>query len=110
MMRYSLNAPQPLAVPFWVPSTYLFMEKQETYFGGYSFNSFGAKFQTTNVVCFFILTNDHLERRLYVKLKDWMSNRVDPDEMGHWASSSGSMLFAKAIIITCGSERVNLEL
>ena len=31
-------------------------------------NSFGAKFQTTFVVCFLILTNCHLERRLYVKL------------------------------------------
>ena len=32
-------------------------------------NSFGVKFQTTFVVCFFILTNYRLERRLYVKLK-----------------------------------------
>ena len=43
-------------------------------------NSFGAKFQTTFVVCFFILTNYRLERRLYVKLKDWISNSVDQDE------------------------------
>ena len=47
------------------------------------FNSFGAKFLMTFVVCFFILTNCRLERRLYVKLKDWMSNSVDPDEMAH---------------------------
>ena len=40
---------------------------------------------------FFILTNC-----LYVKLKDWMSNSVDPDETAHWAVSSGSMMFAKA--------------
>ena len=37
-------------------------------------NSFGAKFQTTFVVCFFffffILTNYRFERRLYVKFKD----------------------------------------
>ena len=33
-------------------------------------NSFGAKFQMTFVVCFFILTNYRLERHLYVKLKD----------------------------------------
>ena len=46
-------------------------------------NSFGAKFQTTFVVCFFILTNYRLERRLYVKLKDWMSNSVDPDVTAH---------------------------
>ena len=73
---------------------------------------------------FFILTNFRLERRLYVKSKDWMSNSVDPDETAHWAVSFGSMLFAKAysfliepshldlcclqkpIIIACGSERV----
>ena len=60
------------------------------------FNSFGAKFQTTFVVCFFILTNYRLKRCLYVKLKDWMSNSVDPDETTHWAVSSGFMLFAKA--------------
>ena len=29
---------------------------------------------------FFILTNYRLERRLYVKLKDLMSNSIDPDE------------------------------
>ena len=62
-------------------------------------NSFGAKFQTTFLVCFFffiILINYRLERRLHVKLKDRMSNSVDPDETAHGAVSSGSMLFAKA--------------
>ena len=44
----------------------------------------------------FILANYRSERRLYVKLKNWMSNSVDPDETAHWAVSSGSMLFAKA--------------
>ena len=52
------------------------------------FNSFAAKFQTTFVVCFsflflFFLTNHCLESRLYVKLKDCMSNSVDPDETAH---------------------------
>ena len=62
-----------------------------------TFNSFGAKFQTIFVVCvFFILTNYRLERRPYVKLKNWMSNSVDPDETAHWAVSIGSVLFAKA--------------
>ena len=42
------------------------------------------------VVCFSFLTNYRLE----VKLKDWMSNNVDPDEI--LAVSSRSMLFAKA--------------
>ena len=58
-------------------------------------NSFGAKIQTTNV-CLFILTNYRLERRLYEKLKDWMSNIIDPDETAHLVVSSGSMLLAKA--------------
>ena len=42
---------------------------------------------------FFILTNYRVERRLCVKWKEWMSNSIDPDET--------------AIIIACGSERVN---
>ena len=33
-------------------------------------NSFGAKFQTTFVVCFSFLTNYRLKRSVYVKLKD----------------------------------------
>ena len=41
-----------------------------------------------------------MERRLYVKLIDWMSNSVDPDETAHWAH------LQKSIIIACGSERV----
>ena len=44
-------------------------------------NSFGAKFQTTFVVCFFYFDNYPLERPLCVKLKDRMSNSIDPDEM-----------------------------
>ena len=44
------------------------------------FNSFGAKIQTTFVVCFSFLTNYRLKKSLYVKLTDWMSNKVDPDE------------------------------
>ena len=51
-------------------------------------NSLGVKFQTTFVVC----SNYRLERRLFVKLKGWMSNSIDPDE----TAQSGSMLFAKA--------------
>ena len=37
-----------------------------------------------------------------------MSNSVDPDETAHWAVSSGYMLFAKAYIIACASERVQV--
>ena len=32
-------------------------------------------------------TNYGLERRLYVKLEDWMSNSVDPDETAHYKPS-----------------------
>ena len=31
-----------------------------------------------------MLTNYRLERLLYVKLKDGMSNSEDPDETAHW--------------------------
>ena len=72
-------------------------------------NSFGAKFQTTFVVCvfffFFFLINYRLERSLYVKLKNWNSNSADPDETAH--ISYESTLFAKTYIIY-GSERVKL--
>ena len=56
-------------------------------------------------VCFFflILTNYRLERRLYVKLKDWMSNSVDPDETAHYLDLC---CLQNPIIIACGSERV----
>ena len=35
-----------------------------------------------------------------------MSNSLDPDETENWEVSSGSMLFAKAIIIAFDSESV----
>ena len=69
-------------------------------------NSFGAKFQTTFVVCFFFYFKKLSFGKTFIcKVK--MSNSVDPDEMAHWAVSSGSMLLQKPIIIACGSERVN---
>ena len=72
-------------------------------------NSFGAKFQTTFVFCFLFLTTYRLERSLYVKLKDWMSNSIDPDETAHYEPSHLDLCcMQKPIIITCGSERVNL--
>ena len=49
----------------------------------------------TFVVCLDFLINYRLES-LCEKLKDWMSNSVDPDETAQWAVSSGSTLFAKA--------------
>ena len=71
------------------------------------FNSFGAKFQMTFVVGFFILTYHRLERCLYVKLRDWMSNSIDLDETAHWASQLDLCCLQKSVIIACGSERVN---
>ena len=69
-------------------------------------NSFGARFQTTFVACFFILTNYRLERHLYVKLKNWMSNSVDPDE----TSQLDLCCLQKPIIIARGSERIKFFL
>ena len=87
--------------------------KLHFFFSANPFNSFGAKFRTTFVVCFSNLTNYRLERYIYVKLKDWMSNSVDPDETAHWAVSSGCMLdvccLQKPIIIAYGSERVKMK-
>ena len=37
------------------------------------------------LLCF--LTNYRLEISLYVKLKDWMSNSIDPDETAHYEPS-----------------------
>ena len=69
------------------------------------FNSFGTRFQTTLVDCVFILTNYRLERRLYVKLKNWMSNSIDPDETAHL----DLCCLQKPNIIACGSERVKMN-
>ena len=51
---------------------------------------------------FFTLTNYRLERRLYVKLKDWMSISVDTDETTHYD-------YYMIIIIAYGSEGVKLH-
>ena len=72
------------------------------------FNSFDAKFQTTFVVCVF-LTNYRLEISLYIKLKDWMSNSVDPYETAHYEPSHLDLrCLEKPIIrpIAYDSERV----
>ena len=68
---------------------------------------FGAKCQITFVVCFAFLTNYRLERSLYVKLKDCMSNSVDPDETAHHEPSHLDLCcLQKPIINACGSKRV----
>ena len=47
---------------------------------------------------------------LYVKLKDWMSNSVDPDEMAHYEPSHLDLrCLPMSVIIACGSERVTKE-
>ena len=55
-------------------------------------------------VVFFFKMNYRLERSLYVKLKDWMSNSVYLDETE--PSQLDLCCFQKSIIIACGSERV----
>ena len=47
------------------------------------FNSLGAKFQTTFVICFLFRNKLSLGMKFIAKLKDWMSNSVDPDEKAH---------------------------
>ena len=61
-------------------------------------NSFGPKVQAFFFILFFFFTNYRLERRLYVKLKDWLSNvkqRRSWWDGSLWAVSSGPTLFAK---------------
>ena len=55
-----------------------------------------------------VVTKYHLERCLYVKLKDCMSNSIDPDETVYYDPSHLDLCcLQKTIIIVCGSERVN---
>ena len=65
----------------------------------------------SNYICrlpFFFLTNCRLERSLFVKLKDWMSNSVDPDETAHYELSHLDLrCLQRPIFIAYGSERVN---
>ena len=57
---------------------------------------------------FFFLIIYSLKRSLYVKLKDWMPNSVDPGETAHHEPSHLDLCcLLKHIIIACGSERVN---
>ena len=45
---------------------------------------------------------------IYVKLKDRMSNSVDPDETAHEPSHLDLCCLQKPFIIASGSERVNI--
>ena len=69
-------------------------------------NYFVAKFQMIFVICFAFLTNYPLERSLYAKLKDKMSNSIDPDEMAHYEPSHLDLCCLQKPIIACSSERV----
>ena len=58
---------------------------------------------------FFFQTNYCLEKkkRLYIKLKDWTSNSVDPDETAHYEPSHLDLCcLQKPVTIAYGSERV----
>ena len=70
-------------------------------------NSFGAKFQTTFIVCFvFVLF--FFNKLSTVKLKDRMSNSIDPDETAHYELSHLDLCcLQKPIIIAYGSTGVN---
>ena len=65
-------------------------------------NPFGA-FQTF-VICFFF-NKISLGKTFICKLKDWMSNSVDPDETSHL----DLYCLQKPIIIACGKERVKAK-
>ena len=57
----------------------------------------------------FIIFFEHyqLERNLYVKLKAWESNSIDPDETAHYEPAHLDLCcLQKPIIIAYGSERV----
>ena len=65
-------------------------------------NSFGAKFQTSFVVClffFFFFKNCRLKRRLWVKLKD-NSNSVDPDETAHMSRLIWIYAVCKSLLLS----------
>ena len=58
---------------------------------------------------FFFLISYRLERSLYIKLKDRMSNSIGPDETAYYEPSHLDLCcLQKPIIIACGSERVKL--
>ena len=73
-------------------------------------NSFGAKFQTTFVVCFSSLTNYRLKRSLYVKLKDGMSNSVDSDETAHMSRLIWIHTVCKSLLLSPDSESKKITL
>ena len=55
-----------------------------------------------------LLTNYQLEISLYVKLKDWMTNSVDPDATACYEPSHLALhCLQKNIIIAYGNKRVN---
>ena len=77
----------------------------ECLFSKSSLNAFAAKLQTAFVVCFFYFNK--LIWSLYVKLKNWMSNSIEPAETAHYEHSHLDLsCLQKPSIIACGSERV----
>ena len=71
------------------------------------FNSFGAKFQMTFVICFFF-NKLSIGKKFICKVERLnVKQRRSRWNGSLWTASSRSMLFAKVIIIKCSSERVN---
>ena len=79
------------------------VERYQVYY--VQLNSFGARFQTTFFVCFYLI-NNRSERSFYVELKHWTSNCVNADKK---PSRLDLCCFQKLIIIACASERVKYE-
>ena len=59
-----------------------------------------SKISDDIVVCFSFLTNYRLKRSLYVKLKDGMSNSVDPDETAHMIRPIWIYAVCKSVLLS----------
>ena len=55
-------------------------------------------------VCFAFFNKLLIWKKLYVKLKDGMSNSIDPDETGHYEPSHLDLCCLQKPNIACGSE------
>ena len=72
---------------------------------------FGCCFFCFFLFLFFFLNKLSLGKKFICKLKDRMSNSVDPDETAHYEPSHLDLCcLQKPIIIACGSERIIVRL
>ena len=67
---------------------------------------FRCKISDDIVVCFSFLTNYCLKRSLYVKLKDGMSNSVDPDETAHTSRLIWIYTVCKSLLLSTVAVKV----